>query len=240
MPLYIPRGGPRIFFVHIPKTAGSAVTNYLGKRFGIPIMSNKTTFTGEYKQRGFVSPPGHFTADDLVEFLPEDLDFCFAIVRDPLKRLISEFRYQKQGDGRLTSDFSTWLRMMFAAAKVDPRIYHNHIRPQSDFVPEGAEVFRLEDGFDGLIARLDEVSGARVDFGVERVNTSKKADGDVVLRRQDIEAVLAFYGPDYQRFGFDEPLPADYPADGKAALRDLAGRAMTGLVLAKEKRRWLR
>ncbi|GGY40590.1 sulfotransferase family 2 domain-containing protein [Parvularcula lutaonensis] len=240
MPLYIPRGGPRIFFVHVPKTAGTAITNYLGRRFGTPVMSNRTTFMAEFAKRGFVTPPGHFTAEDLTEFIPEDIDLCFTMVRDPIDRIVSEFRFQKQAQGRMATDFSSWLRRMFAGAAKDPRIYHNHIRPQADFVPANAEVFRFETGFDALVARLDAVAGDTVAYGIERANSSAKELGDVTVHREDAEAILRFYAEDYDRFGFSRPDLSAMPSDARASWRNLSAQAMAPLLVAKEKRRWLK
>lgn len=242
MPMYLPEKGPRIFFAHVPKAAGSSVKTYLAQRFGRPIMNDTTVYLGDarYRRRGFVTPPSHFSAADLDEFLPESLDLCFSFVREPLARAVSEYRYQK-GVSRLARlSFSTWLRTALAAAARDPRVYQNHLRPQTEMVPERAEVFRLEDGFDAFVARLDEVAGQTAPMTIDHVNRSKASTDEVTIHRQDADLVARFYAEDYRRFGYDLPSLDAFPVDPRAGVRDLYGRLVAPVLVAAQRRKWLR
>ena len=51
--------------------------------------------------------------------------------------------------------FDDWLKR----ADKEPFLYDNHLRPQSDIVPEGAAIFRLEEGLAPLVAHLDSLAG---------------------------------------------------------------------------------
>lgn len=242
MPLYLPKDGPRIFFAHVPKTAGSSIKTYLNDRYGLPSLSDRSIHGHNkgYRQRGFVMRPSHFSAEDLLEFIPEHVDFLFAFVRDPMKRLLSEYGYQQGKSFASKQPFSTWLRIVFKAAEIDRRVYRNHIRPQTEMVPEGTEVFKLEDGFADFIARLDEVSGGTVDYGIEHVNKSKVEKKKAEVRQQDVELIRSFYAPDYERFGYDMPEPGSYPADPQAALRSMMGAVLAPRLIAKQRADWLR
>lgn len=240
MPLYMPRGGPRIMFVHIPKTAGSSVTNYMVGRFGRPILTNTTTFKPGYRVRGFVTPPGHFTAQDLIEFLPADLDMAFAICREPISRLISEYRYQKLGGGRLASNFSRWLHFVLAAAKQDPRIYDNHIRPQTDFLFEACEVFRLEDGLDALVQRLDDVAGDVSEDKIQHANSSEAVKESVVVTKTDAERILEFYYKDYDLLGYAIPDLTRFPVGPSSMPGRAVGAIVAPFIVAHHHRKWLK
>ena len=48
---------------------------------------------------------------------------------------------------------------MLAVLRLNPRAFDNHLRPQADFVPEGA-VFRLEDGLGAALDLLGATTGA--------------------------------------------------------------------------------
>lgn len=241
MPLFIPRHGPRILYAHVPKTAGTSVTLYLERRFGPPLMTNRTSreaMGDVYRRRGFITPPGHFSAEDLVEFINDEVDFCFATVRDPLTRIISEYGFQMK-TARHGLKFSTWLRVMLGAARREPRIYANHLRPQTDMVPDRAEVFRLEDGLERFVERLDAITGERVPYSIDELNESSVPAGSLKLHRQDIDLITRFYAVDYDRFGYARPSVDGFPSDGMSALRHAAGWGLAWGVVAKQRRDWL-
>ena len=158
-----------------------------------------------------ISPPNHFCVEDLEELLPPQLDYAFAIVRHPLSRIVSEYRYQK-GLSRLSRfSFSTWLSVVLECAKREPRMYENHIRPQSDLIPEFAEVFRIEEGCDAVIQHIDElVHDLAPDVEVPHLNPSKKMD--IQLTREDVLTVRNFYAVDYERIRLRLPGPRWLPA----------------------------
>jgi hypothetical protein len=99
--------------------------------------------------------------------MPRTPDAVFTVVRDPVARMVSEYRYQRSG--RLTGPFgrpvrglgfSAWLRLMFAMADRNPYTHDNHFRPQVEFMPpDGVTVFRLEDGLAPVLGWLAEIAG---------------------------------------------------------------------------------
>lgn len=180
-------------------SGGSSVEDYLVRRF-----DDISLFRAEKRpgQRGVLPPPQHLTADDLSNLLPK---YTFAMVRDPLKRIVSEYKYQT-GRTRVSHiSFSNWLRIVLYTTALDPRAYDNHIRPQSDLIPEGAEIFRLEDGLDTIITRLDEVTGTTApDLTMGHL---LKRDQQRMFRmlRQDAALIARFYAADFARFGYCTP-----------------------------------
>jgi len=238
MPL-LSANGRSIFFAHIPKTAGSSVEEYLVRRFGGPLSLIDRNKREGVRGTGLITPLTHVAAIDLREMLPSDLDFSFAVVRNPLTRLQSEYRYQT-GVSRLSRlGFSTWLRVMIAAARLEPRIYENHIRPQVDLVPDNTEIFRLEDGFDDMIARLDEVTESAAPSEAVR-HLLKRERKDIALHRQDVELLASFYADDFEHFGYDLPDPSAYPRDPSASMRAAFAACAARALVLRQRHQWTR
>jgi hypothetical protein len=238
MPLIV-ANGKRIFFAHVPKTGGSSVEEYLIRRFGGRLSLRDVTHWAGERKRGLIALSTHLTARDLDDVLPHDTDHLFAVVRDPLSRMQSQYRFQDGNSKTRAFGFSTWLRIMFAACEIDPRIYQNHIRPQGDLVREGSEVFRLEDGFDGMIAWLDEVTGSTAPE-MEVRHLLKRPPEPIAMSREDAGLIAEFYRGDYERFGYTPPDPSDYPPDRRAALRWPLARVLARGVVFGQRRHWLR
>jgi hypothetical protein len=228
--------GQTLFFAHVPKAGGSSVEDYLIRRFGpLSIREGKP---GAPRQRDVIQSLSHLTAADLRGLLPPDLAGSFAVVRDPVERLASEYRFQSGRSRASRLGFSSWLRVMFRAAALDPRIYENHIRPQTDLVPEGAEIFHLEDGFGPMVAWLDRVTGSAAPE-IEVGHFLKRRRQPVALLRQDVARIAEFYAADYDRFGYRRPDPAQSPPDPRAGLRELLAMPLARAVVWRHHRRWI-
>lgn len=239
MPMVLTDSGP-IFFVHVPKTAGTSIEDYLVRRFGPLILTdiNKRERTAG---TGLISPITHLSAIDLREIIPSQSILVFTMVRDPLSRLVSEYRWQSGASWMSRMSFSTWLRVMVGCVRIDARAYRNHIRPQTDLVPEDVEVFRFEDGFDAIIARIDEVTGiSRPDLSMGHFKDRRGRRAEPEIFREDVDLVRRFYTQDYNRFGYSEPDVSNLPQDRRAVLRDLLGAILARIVIWKQRRDWLR
>jgi len=238
MPLIVAHG-KRLFFAHVPKVGGSSVSDYLNRRFDGPLAMNDSAFQQGPGPRDTIISPQHLTARTVATLLGPDVDHSFTVVRDPLARVLSQFRFQT-GHSRISRlGFSTWLRIALAAARRDPRVYDNHMRPQTDIVPQDARVFRLENGFTDMIAWLDEVTGhPRPD--IEMGHLLKRKSAPIPILRQDGELIADFYREDYDRFGYERPDFASYDPDPRAALRSAAGAVLAYPLVKAQQRRWLK
>ncbi|MBO9436728.1 sulfotransferase family 2 domain-containing protein [Ruegeria sp. R13_0] len=231
-----PKG--QLFFAHVPKTGGSSVEEYLKRRFG-----GRLSLIDHNKREGIVgtgliSPATHLTAIDLAELIP-DVIYSFAVVRDPLTRLQSEYRFQTGASRMSRFGFSTWLRIVVAACNLDARIYHNHIRPQSDLVPKEAETFHFEDGFDTIIGRLDEVTETTAP--TEKMgHLLKRTREPITLTVEDVNLIADFFAVDYERFGYKRPTTAGLKRDPHAGLRTALAKPLARAVVAKQRHDWLR
>lgn len=237
MPLLITHG-KMIFFAHVPKTGGTSVQEYLIRRFG------SLALLGRHRQcatRGtsLIISAAHLSAHDLEEMLPANLDWSFALVRDPVRRMQSEYRFQHGISRASRLSFSTWLRAMIVAARREPRIYDNHIRPQVDLLPDGTEVFRLEDGIDAIIPRLDAMVGQSApDLEIRHLLKSKSET--FAMTQEDARLIADFYSEDYDRFGYSRPDVSNLPKDPWALARDLLAIPLAKAIVTKQHRYWLR
>ena len=88
--------------------------------------------------------------------LPGQFDLVFMLVRDPVQRMISEYRHAREmWRPEALLSFSAWLRICLGLARTDPAFRNNHFRAQADYHVEGAKVLHYEDG---MLPCLNEIS----------------------------------------------------------------------------------
>jgi hypothetical protein len=230
--------GRLIYFAHCPKAGGTSVERFMVDRWGASVRLLGWGWDRRWARRGerageVPSSPQHYVWDDARRALPRAPDEVFTVVRDPVARMVSEYRYQRSG--RLTGPFgrpvralgfSAWLRLMFALADRNPYTHDNHFRPQTAFLPpDGARVFRLEDGLDPVLTWLAALAGATPP---DAATHDLKSGGSVrvVPAAADKALIYRRYGEDYRRFGYAPPEGAEVP-DGS---RFAAHRALAALL----------
>lgn len=187
---------------------------------------------------GVVQSLSHLAAKDLPGILPNDLVGSFAVVRDPVARIASEYRFQSGTSRASKLSFSTWLRVALKAAKKDPRVYENHIRPQVELIPQGAAIFRLEDGFADMVEWIDKVTGSRADH-LEVGHFLKRERKSIDMSREDLELIHDYYAKDFARLGYERHDVASSPSDKLAVFRNLAAAPIGRVVVAQHHRRWM-
>ena len=234
---FVNANGKNIFFAHVPKTGGSSVEDYLYRRFGPLSIIDKNKREG-VRGTGLIVPSTHLTTVDLAELLPRDLAHSFTVVREPMARMMSEYRYQSGVSRMSRMGFSTWLHIMIAAAQIEPRVYENHIRPQSDLVPEGCEIFRLEDSFDPVISWLDTVTGS-TEPEINVGHLLKRKHETITPSRQDVDLVTRYYAIDYERFGYQPIDISDLRNDLHFPLRGLITAALARAIVLRQKWKWV-
>jgi len=200
----------RIFFAHVPKTGGSSVEDYLIRRFGGPLSLRDITHRRKDKKRGLIALSTHLAVEDLEDVLPHDVDHLF-----------------------------TWLRIILKTAEIDPRVYQNHIRPQSELVHKDSAVFKLEDKFGDMIEWLDEVTGT-TDPDIEVGHLLKREREPIEFSREDVQLITEFYRDDYDRFGYARPDLSAYKSKPYPAYKLPMVNALAYGVVKKQHRHWLR
>lgn len=219
-----------IWFAHCPKAGGTSLEQLMVAQWGSAVGHLHWGWDRWWRKEGWrvADPPNspqHLIWADASACLPHRPDAVFALVREPVARMASEHRWQRHHRrgtllGKLLArlPFSLWLRVMLAVARRHRHAFDNHLRPQVDFVPEAARVFRLEDGLAPAVRWLSEVTGTALDAtGIPHALSS--GQGRVIAARDQALIARAF-AADYARFGYEKPNVEVRPGldDGLAAL----------------------
>ncbi|MEO1493931.1 MAG: sulfotransferase family 2 domain-containing protein [Pseudomonadota bacterium] len=199
-----------LYFAHVPKCAGTAVEQYLETRFG-PLGLRDPSFALRDPAEGWShTPPQHMPEAVRRDWLPDTLfEGMFATVRHPVTRLRSAFLFQRDVGGALPArmSFQRWVETLPRSMALGPYTLHGHLRPMVEFVPEGADVFRIEDGLDAVVGWLDRITGS-ADGPREIAPANVLADriGDtpeqVRLTPLVLDTVATLYAADFERFGY--------------------------------------
>lgn len=167
--------GTLLHFVHVPKTGGSSVNDYLRAKGTLGLYSRNPVDWAR-------TTPQHMEAAVHAVMTPPGLaDHDFIVLRDPIDRMRSEFKYRvkratrasgvpQRGQGgamrldledgqHFVGTFDAFVRHALARARVEPRFADNHIRPQADFWRPGLKAFLFEEGMERVFRWIDAVTG---------------------------------------------------------------------------------
>jgi hypothetical protein len=98
-------------------------------------------------------------------------------------------------------------------------------------------VFRLEDGFDPLIEKLDSVLGKPgPKERVPRLNVSPNIP--ITVSQQVGELVANFYAEDYERVGY--PRPANATGSAMSFAQRAAAKVLAPALIAWQRHSWTR
>jgi hypothetical protein len=240
MPLFRVNGQIH-YYAHVPKCAGSAVENYLKERFG-PLAFVNTRFNDlPATDRWTKSSPQHIAYGDMRLLIPDDwIASSFAVVRHPLKRLVSSFLFQAEKEKSVPEGWGIdeWVDAFLATARDNPFQSDNHLRPQTQLVPGNATVFRMEEGLHPLVAHLDLIANDR--FGpreiahVNEAKTRQDSGRNTVPSKATLDKVIAYYAIDFRRFGYD---PESVTLSAPRAVEPAGGSGLLSRVAARLGRR---
>lgn len=238
-----------IYFAHCPKAGGTSVEQFMVARWGDQVghlgwgWDLDWIAGGGERAGGIPCSPQHYTWQDAARVLPRSPDAAFAVVRDPVARLISEYRYQRteRRAGRLAGllrklGFSSWLCLMAEVHARNPYAFDNHFRPQTEFVPNGARVFRLEDGLGQVGVWLCAQAGEAGPVAMPHELKARGHGPAVQPMRQDLELIIRWYSEDFGRFGYRLPELPGAPEDRHRAGRRAFARAAAPIVDALYRR----
>ena len=202
MPIFI-TGDKAVLFIHIPKSGGLSIAEWLGTR-------KRPLFGALDTSPTFRCTPEHFTMQDFNFLFQQKVwDVAFTIVRHPFRRLESEYRWLTTVNRRLDEtwpDFAAWIKMWLPMALVDRYVAENHLRPQSEFIDPSVHVFKFESGFDTIAEQVSSLCGIDNDFHSERVNASRAFE--TRWDHESFEMARHFYQRDFEMFDYDDRYPA--------------------------------
>lgn len=202
--------GLLIYFSHVPKCAGTTVENYLVDRFGAMAFQDKKYLSQPELKRWSRTSPQHIDRHVLDRLFPPGFfDISFAVVRNPVDRIISAWHFQLEVERTIPQGqvFREWLMDLEELHLERPFAFDNHTRPMSDLVPLDAKVFHLENGLDPIIPWLDDVTGHKDGprqfgetnrRGAHTATKAKKIQPDTL----EMELINRIYAADFKRFGY--------------------------------------
>lgn len=194
-----------MLFIHIPKTAGMAIDEHLSAHgtalFKLPVI----TPIGKFR-------PRHQPAAVLEQvYLPETIDYAFTVVRHPIARLVSEYRYQRRVHRLQLSrfrflGFDVWLHYSLWRTTTEPHYRDGHFRPQVHFPCFDSEVFRYEDGLAAVMNGVSRATGVPLPPHTPDRNVSPYRT--VSISKASLNRIAQFYAADFERFGYSTDVPA--------------------------------
>jgi Sulfotransferase family len=220
------------YFAHVPKCGGTSIEAYLVERFGpLAFKDPKGRHLipeADVWNKGYAQ---HIQITALERLIPLDwFATSFAVVRHPVRRLISAFFYVRdvQRKGPVPNDINAWFHGAASRILDAPHdIRTTHILPQTGLVPPNARTFRFEDGLDAIPAHLDQLAGnADGPRTIPAQNIGRWRADEPPPRLSDatLDLVARTYAADFARFGYAPPA-----TDSEvAALVDLPILAATG------------
>ncbi len=201
MPIF-KKADKRIAFIHIPKAAGSSVERH---------------FTNSGWEMDFYHPCSnpnepavhHLTYEGLRAQVPElDEITSFCIVRNPYKRMVSEWRWHRTRMRTTQTNFTDFVRRVTVSLKNSRTYWDNHWRPQSDFVNDNIDkIIRIEKLNEDFQAFSDEQDMGFTEpipkFGRSKFGSFPR----LKLEDGTLDAVLDLYRDDFEAFGYPTEPP---------------------------------
>lgn len=187
-----------ILFIHVPKCAGMSVDQFLRDNAQVTAEARLRAYSKNIRLR-------HLHREPLEQLYSSAcFDWVFMIVRHPVARMISEYRYQRRKGGLHPQNFTPfglWLRFWLRRARRNPSVRENHFRPQADFLTFDAEVFQVEQGLDPFVERFSQITGIETPAPMPIKNASPKQA--VHVSDADRRLIGDFFHADFAAFGYD-------------------------------------
>lgn len=197
--------GELLYFAHVPKCAGTSVSDYLTARFGAPAFEDRRYFSSPPKLKWNNTSPQHISMTHFERLFPHGFfDHSISVVRHPESRLRSVFLFQKHCERRIPRflPFRVWLHSLRSIRHVFPFALDNHLSPAGSLIPHGTRVFRLEDGLDSLVSHVNILSReARAEsIGFSNVGPAPGRE----LSDAECSLIFDLYKDDYEAFGYSK------------------------------------
>jgi len=213
-------------FVHVPKSAGTSVTSVLSKLCTLLDVEIGGSAFGEAIQSAYLNRHGiskHSTAQELRALLGEQLWLryvSFGVVRHPLDRLASAYRFLRQWEssanrwhGRM-SEFESFSDFVASDVWIKDEGPDRMFRPQAFWLAESSSNELLVDRVLFVESLNADLRQLLLDIGVPRaklpdalphLNATRKRDFAYALSEELMNKVGERYRRDLDIFGYEMP-----------------------------------
>ena len=207
MPLYQYREKDRettFLFIHVPKTGGTAIESYF-RNIGLQGYFDPPAYM---PVRPYLKvPPAHYDYEVLRRLFDLDAMYSFAIVRHPVQRMISQYKWsiEKSSHAEMVSkmDFSAFLDFMFAEYGRNENLAAGHFKPQVRFVgAKVTKIFKYEAGLNVIMRRVLEDVGFKTQGELQLPVVNTSAPRKVEPTAADVARIREFYAEDCKAFGY--------------------------------------
>ena len=202
MPTFKHSSGKRVFFAHIPRTAGRFVEANLSQNGfkwddahldnGKGIMSIVNGFE-----------VAHYHRDHYMKYLDTKDIPHFSIVRNPIDRFISASIYIKRFCGdKAQQGVEDKNSFLYVLKSIPHRQSINWYRPQIDFLRSDTHIWKFEDGFgEDFVSWLSGIVGIDLEFTDDVEYAVAPDEGNKLEKTpQLIDTLIHFYKQDIEQF----------------------------------------
>jgi len=192
-----------VLFIHIPKTGGGSVEQFFRQNgFSMRLYGKPSQLVCSYQ---------HFHAELLRHVVNLDkINYVFTITRDPLQRLISEYKWMIKTP-KAKEGFNAWYQAMRGYRLRDPYTNDNHLRAQTEFILPNTKIFKLEDTLEKAIDTISNDLG--ITFEQPKIKNEKSYwKQKIIDERPDLEQLFEKTRPNAKTWGM---IQSDYGRDYK-------------------------
>lgn len=216
----------KLQFVHIPKTAGSTISESAYYQFGIcwgmfdpQLQRAEIAVENKNKQRLYAKkppvsrwhmPPRLFQA--YCGSIKPYIKPKFCVVRNPYSRLVSEYEYEKSIKKTTHTDINHFIKDTLAMYHSNNYIYDGHLIPQYEYANACEYVLKFENlamEFDDLMKqfnislRLENLQRRKTGRTKCMTNTTNNVRTlQTQLNKESIKLINTFYQRDFIQFQY--------------------------------------
>jgi hypothetical protein len=207
MPLYQYRKGEQertLLFIHVPKTGGTAIETFF-RGIGFTGYFDPPTYM---PVRNYLKvPPAHYDYGALKKLFNLDGLYSFAVVRHPVQRMISEYKWgvEKATDAAKLShmDFGQYLRLRLEQYGRDENLAAGHFKPQVRFVGDKvSKIFKYESGLESIVKHVLRDIGLNHEGMPPLPTVNNSPSRTVVPSDSDLALIAKVYAEDFDAFGY--------------------------------------
>ena len=185
----------RLLHIHTPKTGGSSIKKLFENNSYITSLHEEDP--AKFKLQ---CSPQHYHGEILNKLInSSDFDYIFSIYRDPMERLISQYKWERNHTKKqVVININDWIPRTFQKYKFNSYIEDNHIRPQSEFYIEGCEVYN----FNNLHEMCDKLSSmfSLKNSELPHIHKMSMKKSDLDINQENLNLIRDFYKSDYEWF----------------------------------------